>query len=152
MRTLRQTAVARRRAAVARPGPVLRVLLRVEAAALSLWALLLVGVSGGLLWVLGLNYEGITGSAASKIHPATYLAVILIGWTLVRAGNPVIPVAGALNRRPASVLLAACAPRAPLQTTNTTPPFRALCRRRQNREPVPDDSALLGSNCLVHGG
>ncbi len=108
MRTLRQTAVARRRAAVARPGPVLRVLLRVEAAALSLWALLLVGVSGGLLWVLGLNYEGITGSAASKIHPATYLAVILIGWTLVRAGNPVIPVAGALNRRPASVLLAAC--------------------------------------------
>ncbi len=93
---------------MARTGPVLRALLRAESAALSIWALLLVGVSGGLLWVLGLNYEGITGSAASKIHPATYLAVVLIGWTLMRAGNPVIPVAGALNRRPASVLLAAC--------------------------------------------
>ena len=34
---------------------------------------LLFAVSSGLLWVLGINYSGITGSMASKIHPATYL-------------------------------------------------------------------------------
>lgn len=81
---------------------------RAESLALALLALVLTGVSGGLLWVLGLNYDGITGSAASKIHPATYLACALFGWTLLRAGNPVIPVAHALVRRPASVLMAAC--------------------------------------------
>ncbi|MGH1588401.1 VpsF family polysaccharide biosynthesis protein [Methylobacterium phyllosphaerae] len=108
MRSPGQTAFARRHDRATRTGPVLRALLAAEAVALPVWAVLIVGVSGGLLWVLGLNYEGITGSAASKIHPATYLSVILLGWTLLRAGNPVIPVAGALNRRPASVFLAAC--------------------------------------------
>ncbi|MCJ2068042.1 VpsF family polysaccharide biosynthesis protein [Methylobacterium sp. J-030] len=81
---------------------------RAESIVLVIWAALLVGVSGGLLWVFGLNYDGLTGSAASKIHPATYLAVALFGWMLLRAGNPVIPVAQALNRRPASALLAIC--------------------------------------------
>ncbi len=85
-----------------------RWLARAESGALALLLLLLMGVSGGLLWVLGLNYDGITGSAAAKIHPATYLAVALFGWTLLRAGNPVIPAALALNRRPAAVLMAAC--------------------------------------------
>ncbi|MCJ2052250.1 VpsF family polysaccharide biosynthesis protein [Methylobacterium sp. J-070] len=79
---------------------------RAESLALALWTLILVGVSGGLLWALGINYDGISGSAAAKIHPATYLAVALTGWTLLRAGNPAIPVAQALTRRPASVLLA----------------------------------------------
>lgn len=37
-------------------------------------------VSGGVLWPLGINYEGVTGSAASKIHPFTYLAVLVFGW------------------------------------------------------------------------
>ncbi|MEL6062757.1 MULTISPECIES: VpsF family polysaccharide biosynthesis protein [unclassified Methylobacterium] len=81
---------------------------RAESLVYILWAAILVGVSGGLLWAIGLNYDGLTGSAASKIHPATYLAVALFGWMLLRAGNPVIPAAQALNRRPASVLLAFC--------------------------------------------
>lgn len=85
-----------------------RWLARAESRALALMLLLLTGVSGGLLWVLGLNYDGITGSAAAKIHPATYLAVAVFGWTLLRAGNPVIPAARALDRRPAAVLMAAC--------------------------------------------
>ncbi len=76
--------------------------------AFLLLTVVLVGVSGGLLWALGLNYDGISGSAPSKIHPATYMAVALVGWTMLRAGNPVIPVAQALNRRPACVLLATC--------------------------------------------
>lgn len=88
--------------------PARGVLSRAESLVYVIWAAILIGVSGGLLWVFGLNYDGLTGSAASKIHPATYLAVALFGWTLLRAGNPVIPVAQALNRRPASVLLAVC--------------------------------------------
>ncbi|TGV52833.1 hypothetical protein EN792_077125, partial [Mesorhizobium sp. M00.F.Ca.ET.149.01.1.1] len=32
---------------------------------------LLFAVSGGLLWLLGYNYEGLQGSALTKIHPST---------------------------------------------------------------------------------
>ncbi|SDM25332.1 hypothetical protein SAMN05216360_101337 [Methylobacterium phyllostachyos] len=81
---------------------------RAETFVLIVWAAILVGVSGGMLWAVGLNYDGLTGAAASKIHPATYLAVALFGWMLLRAGNPVVPVVQALGRKPASVLLALC--------------------------------------------
>ena len=104
MRTARSPALLHHTGARPRAG----VRAGVEAAAFVLWVLALVGISGGLLWALGINYDGISGSAPAKIHPATYLAVVLLGWTLMRAGNPVIPVAQALNRRPACVLLALC--------------------------------------------
>lgn len=68
-------------------------------------ALATCGISGGMLWVLGINYDGITGSAAQKVHPATYLAVLAFAWTMLRSGNPVAPVMDAAERRPASVLL-----------------------------------------------
>ncbi|TGD99500.1 hypothetical protein EU555_12940 [Methylobacterium nonmethylotrophicum] len=58
-----------------------------------------------MLWVVGINYDGLTGSAAQKIHPATYLALLLLGWSLVHAGNPVANLRTAVERRPASVLL-----------------------------------------------
>lgn len=80
-------------------------LARFESWALVVLALVTCGLSGGMLWVLGINYDGITGSAAQKVHPATYLAVLLFGWTMLRAGNPVIPMVAAAERRPASVLL-----------------------------------------------
>lgn len=102
------TGLAAPRTAPARTVAVRGLVARAESLVYAVWAALLVGVSGGLLWVFGLNYDGLTGSAASKIHPATYLAVALFGWMLLRAGNPVIPVAQALNRRPASVLLTVC--------------------------------------------
>ncbi|MGH1569741.1 VpsF family polysaccharide biosynthesis protein [Methylobacterium sp. P31] len=108
MRAARQTVLPRRYTAPARTRAVLHWIARAESVALVVWALILVGVSGGLLWTLGLNYDGISGAAASKIHPATYLAVALTGWMLLRAGNPVVPVAQALNRFPACVLLAFC--------------------------------------------
>ena len=76
-----------------------------ESWALVALALVTWGLSGGMLWVLGINYDGITGSAAQKVHPASYLAVLLFGWTMLRSGNPVIAVAAAGERRPASVLL-----------------------------------------------
>ena len=108
MRAARQAGFAARPRPAPRAAVMPRWLARAESRALALLLLLLTGVSGGLLWVLGLNYDGITGSAASKIHPATYLAVAVFGWTLLRAGNPVIPAARALDRRPAAVLMAAC--------------------------------------------
>ena len=108
MSAVRQPALAYRSGVPRRAGGMARAVARLESLAVLLWVLVLVGISGGLLWSLGINYDGISGSAPSKIHPATYLAVILVGWTLMRAGNPVIPVAQALNRRPACVLLALC--------------------------------------------
>ena len=104
----RPASIGRRFDAPPRAGVGPGVIARAEAVAFLLWTLALVGVSGGLLWALGLNYDGISGSAPSKIHPATYMAVALFGWVMLRAGNPVIPVAKALTRRPASVLLAVC--------------------------------------------
>lgn len=68
-------------------------------------ATVILGVSGGLLWTLGINYDGLTGSAPQKLHPSTYLAVGLFGLAMLRAGNPVAYLAGAAARRPASLLL-----------------------------------------------
>ena len=79
---------------------------RSERALLCLLVLVLLAVSGGLLWVVGLNYEGLTGSAPQKIHPATYHAVLLVGWNALRAGNPVAYAAEAARARPASALFA----------------------------------------------
>lgn len=62
-------------------------------------------VSGGLLWLIGYNYDGLAGSAATKIHPSTYLIVLLFCWSLVAGGDPVsrsIHLAGA---RPATLLM-----------------------------------------------
>ena len=63
------------------------------------------GMSGGMLWLLGLNYEGLSGGAASKIHPSTYLLVGLFGWMAVSCGDPVGYLVRLANLRPASVLL-----------------------------------------------
>src|SRR4051794_33597702 len=49
---------------------------------------LLFAVSSGLLWNLGVNYNGIEGAAASKIHPATYLAFFTFGLLIVGRRNP----------------------------------------------------------------
>ncbi|WP_430910193.1 VpsF family polysaccharide biosynthesis protein [Methylobacterium sp. sgz302541] len=81
---------------------------RIETLGLYLLAVLVLGVSGGMLWTIGLNYEGLTGSAPQKIHPSTYLAVLLLGWVMLRAGNPVAYAARAVRTHPASVLIAAC--------------------------------------------
>jgi hypothetical protein len=49
---------------------------------------LLFTVSGGMLWELGLNYDGISGAMASKIHPATYSTVCAFTLFLVSRRNP----------------------------------------------------------------
>ena len=45
-------------------------------------------LSSGLLWDLGINYSGITGAMASKIHPATYLTVFAFTVLIVARRNP----------------------------------------------------------------
>ncbi|GEO97810.1 VpsF family polysaccharide biosynthesis protein [Methylobacterium haplocladii] len=73
--------------------------------ALIVLTVLVFGVSGGMLWLVGINYDGLTGSAAQKIHPATYLSIVLLAWTMARVGNPVANAVTALERRPAGLLL-----------------------------------------------
>jgi len=68
---------------------VSRPLARTLVAALFLvLVLLLFAVSSGLLWNLGINYNGVTGAIASKIHPATYLAFATLGLLMLARRNP----------------------------------------------------------------
>jgi hypothetical protein len=62
-------------------------------------------VSGGMLWLVGYNYDGLTGGAATKIHPSTYLIVAVFGWSLVASGQPVRRLLHLANRRPAAALM-----------------------------------------------
>jgi len=61
--------------------------------------------SGGLLWYFGLNYEGVSGSALSKIHPATYLIVLIFLLASARARNPIELWVSLAQRRPACLLM-----------------------------------------------
>ena len=69
----------------------------------------LFSVSGGMLWVLGYNYDGLTGGAATKIHPATYLTVLIFAWRACMFGNPVGYCVHVTDRRPATALMAGIA-------------------------------------------
>ena len=67
--------------------------------------LLLFTVSGGMLWLVGINYEGLTGSPVSKIHPGTYIVVLVFVWVACEGGNPVALMAEMAQRRPACLLM-----------------------------------------------
>ncbi|TPN76684.1 hypothetical protein FJ987_12280 [Mesorhizobium sp. CU2] len=71
--------------------------------------LLLFAVSGGMLWLVGYNYDGLQGSALTKIHPSTYLLVLVFAWRSCTFGNPVGYVVHVTNRRPATTLMAVIA-------------------------------------------
>ena len=75
--------------------------------ALLLVAAALFVLSGGVLWALGLNYDGLTGAAASKVHPGTYGTCLLVAWQMLRAGNPIAYVAVAARTWPATFLFLA---------------------------------------------
>lgn len=75
---------------------------------------LLFTVSSGLLWNLGINYSGLTGAIASKIHPATYLASFTFALLILARRNPasffvelITRHAGTLTFLLAALLLAA---------------------------------------------
>jgi hypothetical protein len=62
----------------------------------------LFSVSGGMLWLVGYNYDGLFGNPATKIHPSTYLIVPPVCLALLRIGNPVGHIVHLADRRPAS--------------------------------------------------
>jgi hypothetical protein len=64
---------------------------------------LLFAVSSGLLWNLGINYNGIEGAAASKIHPATYLAFFTFGLLIIGRRNPASFFVGFVTRYPGAL-------------------------------------------------
>lgn len=68
-------------------------------------AAILFSVSGGMLWLVGYNYDGLQGSAATKIHPSTYLICLTFGWSLISCGDPVSRAIHWANRRPATLLM-----------------------------------------------
>ncbi len=65
-------------------------------------AVLLMAVSGGLLWDLGYNYDGLLGSPLTKIHPFTYFIFAALAWRALQSGDPLAYVQTALARRPAA--------------------------------------------------
>ncbi|WP_058634618.1 VpsF family polysaccharide biosynthesis protein [Aureimonas ureilytica] len=77
---------------------------------LSRWGILaivlaLFTLSGGVLWYAGYNYDGLMGSALTKLHPATYLTLCVLGWRACVFGNPFGYLAHVGRLRPASLLL-----------------------------------------------
>ena len=66
---------------------------------------LLLSVSGGLLWDIGYNYDGLTGSPITKIHPFTYMIAALFGWRSLTSGNPVGYFVRVTAHRPATLLM-----------------------------------------------
>lgn len=92
-------------------GPVQRLVAslvgRSKPALLWLTVAMLFAVSGGMLWYAGINYDGLTGGAASKIHPSTYLAVLAFGWILLTSPNLIGAFVDMANKRPASTVLLA---------------------------------------------
>jgi hypothetical protein len=67
--------------------------------------ILLLGLSGGLLWPLGYDYNGLSGNPITKIHPSTYLIVVTFLWNAITSGNPVGYAARGAWERPGSFLL-----------------------------------------------
>lgn len=96
-------------AAKFRPSPRFAQLGPLTGSGLVLTVLLLYGVSGGMLWTFGYNYDGLTGGAATKIHPSTYLLVALFGWSLLASGDPVRRFVHLAALRPASLVMAVTA-------------------------------------------
>jgi hypothetical protein len=65
-------------------------------------AAVLLAVSGGLLWYLGYNYDGLTGSPVTKIHPFTYFVFLAFGWHALASGDPIRFLREKIARRPAA--------------------------------------------------
>lgn len=101
-----RVALARDLRATARPGADAGAAGRRTPLVLLFTCVMILGVSGGMLWFVGINYDGLTGAAAHKVHPATYLVVVMFGWAAMTCGNPAGYVARAAAVRPAGMLLA----------------------------------------------
>lgn len=77
---------------------------RLTAMLFILTVVMMFTLSGGVLWELGLNYSGITGAMASKIHPATYLAFVTLCLVIMARGNPASFVVTLITRHPGTLV------------------------------------------------
>src|SRR4051812_27467210 len=75
----------------------------VIAASFLVMVVLLFAVSSGLLWNLGINYNGVSGAMASKIHPATYLGFLILGLLIVARRNPASFFVSLVTRHPGTL-------------------------------------------------
>ena len=73
--------------------------------AITAGSLVLMAVSGSLLWDLGYNYDGLTGSPLTKIHPFTYFVFAALAWRALQSGQPIGFFHAKLARRPAAIWL-----------------------------------------------
>jgi hypothetical protein len=77
--------------------------------ALVVAVVVLFGVSGGLLWDVGYNYDGLQGSPLTKLHPATYYAFAALAWRALQSGDPFRFANAKMAARPAAAWLLALA-------------------------------------------
>ena len=83
---------------------------RVVGLLFALIVTMMLTLSGSVLWDLGLNYSGVTGAVASKIHPASYLAFVMLGLLVIARRNPASFFVSLLTHRAGTlVFLAATA-------------------------------------------
>lgn len=87
--------------------------------------LVLFTLSGGVLWYAGYNYDGLTGSGVTKIHPGTYLVFLAFAVAALQSGNPIGFVVSGFAQRPGSLLLFAAALVAFVQTLYRSGPGMA---------------------------
>src|SRR5207244_2094295 len=74
------------------------------AALFALIVAMMFTLSGSVLWDLGLNYSGLTGAAASKIHPATYLAFTTLALLVLARRNPASFFVTLVTRHPGALV------------------------------------------------
>ena len=81
-----------------RPTPAFR-------SALVAAIVVLLAVSGGMLWDVGYNYDGLTGSPVTKLHPFTYYVFAALAWRALQSGDPVSFARAGIAQRPAAAWL-----------------------------------------------
>ena len=65
----------------------------------------LLAVSGGMLWHVGYNYDGLMGGPLTKIHPFTYFIFAALLGRALQSGSPVAYVEARIAARPAAAWL-----------------------------------------------
>lgn len=70
----------------------------------ALITVVLFSLSGAVLWTLGYNYDGLQGSAATKIHPVTYLTLLAFAFLLLVRRHPVAYSLKAVGDNPGALV------------------------------------------------
>ncbi len=70
-------------------------------------AIVLYAISGGMLWFVDYNYDGLQGSPLTKLHPFTYFVFAALLWRAMQNGGPFVFAADKLKQRPAASWLLA---------------------------------------------